>query len=69
MISDITNIRTAEGWLYIASIMDLYNQKIVGWSCGDLMTKELVLDALYAARDRIGHPNGIMIHFDRGSQY
>jgi len=43
MVSDITYIWTAEGWLYVAGIMDLYGQKIVGWSCGDRMTKELVV--------------------------
>ena len=69
MASDITFIWTTEGWLYVTGIMDLYSQKIVEWTCGDRMTKELVLDALHATWNRAVHSNGTMIHFNRGSQY
>ena len=69
MVSDITYIRTDEGWLYTAAVLDLYGQKVVGLSMGDRMTKELVLKALDEAYMRSGRPKGALIHSDRGSQY
>lgn len=69
MVSDITYLWTDEGWLYIAAIMDLYGQKIVGLSMGGRMTKELVIKALDDAWIRSGKPRGVLLHSDRGSQY
>jgi len=69
MVSDITYLWTDEGWLYIAAIMDLYGQKIVGLSMGERMTKDLVIKALDAAWIRSGQPWGVLLHSDRGSQY
>lgn len=68
MVSDITYLWTDEGWLYIAAIMDLCGQKIVGLSMSERMTKELVINALEDAYQRAGHPNGVILHSDRGSQ-
>ena len=69
MVSDITYLWTDEGWLYIAAVMDLYGQKIVGFSMGERMTKELVINALKSAWLHTGRPSGVLLHSDRGSQY
>jgi len=69
MVSDITYLWTEEGWLYIAGVMDLCGQKIVGLSMGDRMTKELVITALENAYLRSGRAPGVLVHSDRGSQY
>lgn len=69
MVSDITYLWTDEGWLYIAGVMDLYGQKIVGLSMSDRMTKELVINALNSAYVRAGRPKDVLLHSDRGSQY
>jgi len=67
--ADITYVPTDEGWLYVASIMDLYSRKIVGWHADQRMTKELVLTALDRAY-RQRRPKGqVLHHSDRGSQY
>ena len=69
MVSDITYLWTDEGWLYIAGIMDLCGQKIVGLSMSERMTKDLVINALDYAYQRVGRPIGVILHSDRGSQY
>ena len=69
MVSDITYIRTDEGWLYLASIMDLYGRKIVGMAMDSTMTKELVIRALVDAKSRIGKVKDCILHSDRGTQY
>lgn len=68
-VADITYIRTGEGWLYLASLMDLFSRKIVGWSVGSRMTKELVIDALDMAYKRQQPKEGLIHHSDRGAQY
>jgi putative transposase len=66
-VTDITYIRW-QGWLYLAVVMDLFSRKIVGWSTGPTIHRELVLDAvLMAVRRR--RPRGTLIHSDQGSQY
>lgn len=69
MVSDITYLWTDEGWLYIAGILDLCGQKVVGLSMSERITKELVINALEDAYKRVGRPRGVIIHSDRGSQY
>jgi putative transposase len=68
-VSDITYVFTDEGWLYVASILDLYGREVVGWSMGARMTKSLVIDCLKQANIRRNNPRGVLIHSDRGSQY
>nr|WP_236347756.1 IS3 family transposase [Paenibacillus plantiphilus] len=68
-VADITYIGTSQGWVYLASVMDLYSRKIVGWSLGERMTKELVLEAFDQACERQKPPPGLIHHSDRGSQY
>jgi len=68
-VADITYIPTAEGWLYLAAIMDLCSRKIVGWAISDRATTELPLRALHMAVQRRRPPNGLLHHSDRGTQY
>ena len=68
-VGDITYISTGEGWLYLATVIDLYSRKVVGWSMDDTMKVSLVNNALIMAlRHRIPK-EGLVWHTDRGSQY
>ena len=68
---DITYIATDEGWLYLAVVIDLFSRQVVGWSLGERMTRQLVIDALRMAwfRRRPPQDAGLIFHSDRGSQY
>jgi transposase InsO family protein len=68
-VGDITYISTGEGWLYLATVIDLYSRKIVGWSMADTMKVSLVNDALKMAIRHRNPPEGLLWHTDRGSQY
>jgi transposase InsO family protein len=68
-VSDITYIGTSEGFVYLASVMDLYSRKIIGWSISERMTANIVVDALKMALGNRGYPQGVIVHSDRGSQY
>jgi putative transposase len=68
-VADITYIWTMEGWLYLASIMDLYSRKIIGWSLDSHMRKELPLQALENALNSREVSDKLIHHSDRGSQY
>jgi putative transposase len=67
-VTDITYVRTWQGWLYLAVVMDLYARKVVGWSMKPTLAKELVLDAVLMAVWR-RKPKDTLIHSDQGSQY
>jgi putative transposase len=67
--ADITYIRTWEGWLYLASVMDCYSRRIVGWAMADHLRAELVIDALQMAVTRRRPNVGLVHHSDMGSQY
>ena len=68
-VGDITYIPTKEGWLYLATVIDLYSRKVVGWSMDDTMKVSLVNDALEMAIKRRKPSKGLIWHTDRGSQY
>lgn len=68
-VSDITYIATAQGWLYLAAIMDLYSRKIVGWATADHLKTSLVQEALNRALSQRRPPAGLLHHSDRGCQY
>jgi len=68
-VGDITYIPTNEGWLYLATVIDLYSRKIVGWSMSDSMKTTLVNDALLMALKQRKPNKGLIWHTDRGSQY
>jgi transposase InsO family protein len=68
-VSDITYIWTEEGWLFLASTLDLYSRMVVGWAMSAEMPASLVVDALLMALDRRSPPPGLLHHSDRGVQY
>ena len=68
-VSDITYIRTWEGWLYLATVIDLSSRRVVGWSMADHMRTELVADALGMAVAARRPGPGLIFHSDRGTQY
>jgi putative transposase len=68
-VGDITYVETAEGWLYLACVMDLASRRIVGWSMSDRMKTELVTQALKSAYGLRRPGAGTIMHTDRGSQY
>ena len=63
-IADFTYIWTAEGWLYVAAVIDLFSRRVVGWSMKAEMTAQLVTDALVMAIWRRGRPNALLHHSD-----
>jgi len=67
--SDITYIKTRQGWLYLAVVMDLYSRRIVGWSMSRWISRHLVIDALNMAVQQRRPGDGLIHHSDRGSQY
>ena len=68
-MSDITYVRTAQGWLYLAVVLDLYSRRIVGWAMSSSLHRQLVIDALQMALTTRQPPPGLLHHSDRGSQY
>jgi putative transposase len=68
-VADFTYIWTAEGWLYVSVVMDLYSRRVVGWAMQSSMTSQLVADALMMAVWRRGRPQELLHHSDQGSQY
>ena len=68
-VADFTYVWTAEGWLYVAAVVDLFSRRVVGWSMSAAMTAQLVTDALVMAIWRRGKPDALLHHSDRGSQY
>jgi putative transposase len=67
--ADITYIRTHEGWLFLAVVMDLFSRRIVGWAMEKQATRHLVIDALKMATQQRRPDGGVVHHSDRGSQY
>jgi len=67
--SDITYIHTAQGWLYLAVVLDLYSRKVVGWSMAPTMPAGLVISALTMALQQRRPAPGLILHSDRGCQY
>lgn len=68
-VADITYVPTSEGWVYLATLMELFSRKIVGWAMSERITKELTLAALKDAYTRENPGPGLIHHSDRGSQY
>lgn len=68
-VTDITYIRTHEGWLYLAVVLDLYSRAVVGWSMSSRMESELVTQALLSSVWRRKPKNKVLIHSDQGSQF
>jgi putative transposase len=68
-VADITYVRTAAGWVYVAAVLDLYSRRVVGWALGDQINTALVLMALSMAVTHRQPPAGLIFHSDRGVQY
>ena len=66
---DVTYLKTGEGWMYLAIVMDLYSRRIVGWHISERMTTDLVANALTQAFWMRKPDKGLIFHSDRGSQY
>ncbi|EDH3361978.1 IS3 family transposase, partial [Salmonella enterica] len=66
---DITYLRTDEGWLYLAVVIDLWSRAVIGWSMSSRMTSQLTCDALQMALWRRKRPENVIVHTDRGGQY
>ncbi|MCB1013297.1 MAG: IS3 family transposase, partial [Microthrixaceae bacterium] len=67
---DITYLHTGEGWLYLATVIDLFSRRVIGWAAAEHMRTELVTTALeMAVATRGGHVAGVVFHSDRGSVY
>jgi putative transposase len=68
-VTDITYIATAEGWMYLCVMLDLYSRRVVGWSMGRGLGAQLVIEALLMALLHRQPPRGLLLHSDRGVQY
>ncbi|NQY54630.1 MAG: IS3 family transposase, partial [Campylobacteraceae bacterium] len=68
-VGDITYIQTTQGWLYLATVIDLYSRKIVAWSIDENMKTSLIIDALEMAITNRNPSPGLIFHSDRGTQY
>jgi putative transposase len=68
-VADITYVPTAEGWLFVAAVMDLYSRQILGWSVWESLAAGGALQALSRALIKRGRPTGVIHHSDRGVQY
>ena len=67
--ADLSYIDTAEGWLYLAVILDLYSRQVVGWSMKERLTSAITVDALLQALRHRQPPGGLIVHSDRGGQF
>ena len=68
-VSDTTFVRTRQGWLYLAIILDLYSRRVIGWAMSERNDKKLVADALTMAIWRRGKIDEVIVHSDQGSTY
>ncbi len=68
-VTDTTFIKTRKGWLYLATVLDLYSRKIIGWAMSSHNNKQLVCDALTMAVWRRKRPKNVIVHSDQGSTY
>jgi putative transposase len=68
-VSDLTYVPTRQGWLYLATVLDLASRRVVGWAMRETLDAELALDALQMAITARRPPVGLVLHTDRGSQY
>jgi transposase InsO family protein len=67
--SDATGVLTAQGWLYVVVVLDLFSRRVVGWSMGAHLDAQMMLDALQMAINRRRPQPGLVVHSDRGAQY
>ena len=68
-VTDITYIRTAEGWLYLCVVLDLYSKRVIGWAMADIQDRQLVLKAVLMALWQRSSKEPVILHSDRGTQF
>lgn len=68
-VGDITYVRTNEGWLYLATVIDIFSRRVIGYKMSSRMARDLVIGALLMALKARNYPTGVIVHSDRGSQY
>ena len=68
-VTDITYIRTHEGWLFLSAVLDLFSRQVIGWSMGPRMDRDLAINALLMAVWRRQPQSTVMVHSDQGSQF
>jgi transposase InsO family protein len=68
-VTDITYIRTTDGWVYLCNVIDMFSRKVVGWKTSHYIDKNLACEALQDAFTRRGNPKGVLVHSDQGSQF
>jgi transposase InsO family protein len=68
-VGDVTYIKTWQGWAYLATVIDCYSRRVVGFAIADHMRTELIMDALKMAVTHRNPPSGVIFHSDRGAQY
>jgi len=68
-VADVTYIRHKKSWLYLATVMDQYSRRIIGWSLSDQRTTALTCSAMTNALKKRGYPTGLILHTDRGVEY
>lgn len=69
LVGDITFVRTWEGWLYLATVIDCHTKAVIGWSMAEHMRTDLICDAIDMAATNVDFAEGALFHSDRGSQY
>jgi len=69
LVGDITYLRTWEGWLYLATVIDCHSKRVLGWSMAEHMRTDLICDAITMAATNVEFAPGAVFHSDRGSQY
>ena len=69
LVGDITYIRTWQGWLYLATVIDCHNKAVIGWSMAEHMRTDLIADAITMAAGNVDLAPGAVFHSDRGTQY
>jgi len=68
-VADMTYLKSTDGWLYLAAIMDLYSRRIVGWSTAAIRDTPLAMEAFDQAWTRRGRPHGLVFHSDQGIEF
>lgn len=68
-VTDITFVPTRRGWLYVATMVDLFSRRVVGWAMSQRIDQQLVVDALHMAIRQRRPPHGLIVHSDQGQQY
>jgi len=67
--TDATCVLTAQGWLYLVAVLDVFSRRVIGWAMSQLLDASLVITALHMALNRRRHSHNLIVHSDRGAQF